>query len=171
MVSNSASDDGSTEVSSSLGLFYHVPLINLELGQTEISLAIDKKENKCKKWKECTHTKLLLQLLHSLNLLHSPHAAAFSSKLVAFSSAFAAAHCSSSPNDASTGLVQCLAICPRIPYLLHLRCFFMRPSSPALILFFHGLPGGLVSTGEHSLNPGSTMFHWSFPKSAGTFSA
>ena len=94
-----------------------------------------------------------------------------SSKLAAFSSAFAAAHCSSSPNDASTGLVQCLTICPKIPHLLHLRYFFTRPSSPALILFFLGLPGGLVSTGEWSLNPGSTMFHWSFPKSAGTFSA
>ena len=72
MVSNSASDDGSTEVSSSLGLFCLVPLIILELGQTEISLAVDKKENKCKKWKDYTHTKLLLQLLHSLNLMHSP---------------------------------------------------------------------------------------------------
>jgi len=73
MISNSASDDGSTEVSSSLGLFCHVPLIILELGQTEISLAIDKKESKCKKGKVSTHTKLLLQLLHSpLNLLHSP---------------------------------------------------------------------------------------------------
>ena len=73
MVSNSASDDGSTEVSSSLGLFCLVPLIILELGQTEISLAIDKKENKCKKVKGCTRTSLLLQLLHSpLNLLHSP---------------------------------------------------------------------------------------------------
>ena len=71
MVSNSASDDGSTEVSSSLGLFCLVPLIILELGQTEISLAIDKKENECKKWKGCTHTKLLLQL-HSPLLLHTP---------------------------------------------------------------------------------------------------
>lgn len=96
---------------------------------------------------------------------------AFSSKLVVISSAFVAAHYSSSPNDASTGLVQSLAICPRIPHFLNLRYFFTRPSSPALILFFLGLPGGLVSTGEWSLNPGSTMFHWSFPKSAGTFSA
>ena len=56
MVSNSASDDGSTEVSSSLGLFCLVPLIILELGQTEISLAIDKKRTNAKKWKDCTHT-------------------------------------------------------------------------------------------------------------------
>ena len=72
MVSNSASDDGSTKVSSSLGIFCPVPLIILVLGQTEISLAIDKKERKCKKWKDCTHTKLLLQLLHSPLLLHYP---------------------------------------------------------------------------------------------------
>src|SRR3989337_4323121 len=101
-------------------------------------------------------------------------AASFSSVLVsicsnaAFSSAFVAAHCSSSPNEASTGLVHFLAMCPRVPHFLHLRCLFTRPSSPLLILFFLGLPSGLVSTGALSLNPGSTMFHWYFPKSAGT---
>ena len=104
-------------------------------------------------------------------------AAAFSSVfssfsiVAAFSSAFAAVHRSSSPNDASTGLVQSLPMCPRIPHFLHFLCFGTRPSSPFRNLFFLGLPGGLVNTGEWSLNPRSTMFHWSFPKSAGTLSA
>ena len=89
----------------------------------------------------------------------------------AFSSALAAVHLSSSPNDASTGLVQSLAICPRTPHFLQARLRRTRPSSPVLYLLFFGLPGGLVTTGEHSLNPGSTIFYWSFPKSAGTLSA
>ena len=42
----------------------------------------------------------------------------------AFSSAFVAAHRSSSPNEASTGLVHFLAMCPRVPHFLHLRCLF-----------------------------------------------
>ena len=148
MVSNSASDDGSTdEVSSSLGLFYHVPLINLELVQREMSLAINKKRTNAKR--EMLHTYQAATSVASFSKLSAFYsAAAFSSKLAAFSSAFAAAHCSSSPNDASTGLVQRLAICPKIPHLLHLCYFFTRPSSPALILFFLGLPGGLVSTGD-----------------------
>src|SRR3954470_13942243 len=91
-------------------------------------------------------------------------AAAFStassvSIAVAFSSALAAVHLSSSPNDASTALVQSLAICPRTPHFLQARFFGRRPSSPALILWFLGLPGGLLMTGAWSLNPGSTMFH------------
>ena len=128
MVSNSASDDGSTEVSSSLGLLCLVPLIILELGQTEISLAIDKKENKCKKM-ERMHTYQAATSVASFSKL-----AAFSSA-TASSYAFAAAHCSSSPNDASTGLVQCLSICPKIPHLLHLRCFLHDPLHQLLSCF------------------------------------
>ena len=135
MVSNSASDDGSTEVSSSLGLFCPVPLIILELGQTEISLAIDKKENKCKKMERLHTYQAATSVASFSKLVAFSSAAALSSKLAAFSSAFAASHCSSSPNDASTGLVQRLAICPRIPHLLHLRCFYMTLFTSSYSIF------------------------------------
>ena len=137
MVSNSASDDGSTEVSSSLGLFCLVPLIILELGQTEISLAINKKENKCKKVERLHTYQVATSVASFSKLVALSSAAALSSKVAAFSSAaaFAAAHCSSSPNDASTGLVQCLTICPKIPHLLHL-CYFLHDPLHRLLSCF-----------------------------------
>ena len=81
-------------------------------------------------------------------------AAASFAAFCAVAAAASASYAAVSPKPKGTVLLHFLPIWPSSPHLLHFRFFLLPPSAAPLILLVLGLPGGLVRTGGHSLNPG-----------------